>query len=962
MLNLRLPGLLASGGGFSSALPLHAFPSRRFYPRSSVFICGLEPLSQTNRETRFRRPDAILPDFGDSQRPIARAEAAQTPPMPATAKKRLFLIDAMGYIFRAFYAPMPQRLQTAQGVPTNVPFLFANMVRKLMKDWKPDYLGVVFDVSAPTFRDKLFADYKAQRAPMPPDLSLQIPYVRRYCQAMRLPIVEFPGYEADDVIGTLARKASEEDFEVFIVTSDKDLMQLVGGPVRLLNPMKGDLLLDAKKVEEIMGVPPEKVPDVMALMGDSIDNIPGARDPNEKPAPGERRKAGIGEVGARTLIQQYGSAEEALKHADEVKRANYREALQKYGEFVRLSKQLATIPTDAPIPLVLDTLEIAEPDSAALRELYVELGFTSLLREIAPLVNTQKTDYVTLDLPAKLEEFLGSLPRGHEAAAWLSLDAEDPDEEGFGNRVLVVEASAKPATARAAVNSVDDTTLAAMKKWLSDPKQPKIVHDPKLFNLLAVPGAPGTVAGIRHATMLYSFLLRPTTANHAFAEVVLRNLNCTLSGAPGERADFLLRLAPILREEVERQGLLEIYERIDLPLAPVLARMEAAGVLVDKKELDIISAKTQQEIGALEKAIHDLAGFEFNINSPTQLAEVLFDKLNLQGPKQGRGRSRSRSTAADILEELALVHDLPKKVLEFRELSKLKSTYADVLPRLIHPATGRVHTRFSQTGAVTGRLSSSNPNLQNIPIRTELGREIRAAFVAPAGHQLLSADYSQIELRILAHLSEDPILTAAFRAGEDIHSRTAQEVFGVPPLMQTREHRRIAKVINFGVIYGLSPFGLAQQLSIDRAEAAKFIAAYFERYSGVKKYLDNRIAEVRKTGISKTFFGRIRPISEINSPQPNLRNFAERTAMNTPMQGAAADLIKLAMIELDRRLADGFKSRMILQVHDELLFEAPENEIESLGKIVKEVMEGAHTLRVPLLVETKVGPNWRDMK
>ena len=886
-------------------------------------------------------------------------------PMPPKDGKHLFLIDAMGYVFRAFYAPMPQRLRNAQGLPTNVPYLFANMVRKLLKDWKPDYLGVVFDASTPTFRDKLFAAYKAQRTPMPVDLSIQVPYVRRYCQAMRLPIIEFPGYEADDVIGTLARKASEQNFEVFVVTSDKDLMQLVGGPVRLLNPMKGDLLVDAAKVEEIMGVPPEKVVDVMALMGDSIDNIPGARDPNEKPAPGERRKAGIGEVGARQLIQQYGSAEETLKHASEVKRANYREALEKYGEFVKLSKQLATIPTDAPVPLDLESLQIAEPDALRLRDLYVELGFTSLLREFAPLADDRKTDYANLDSPGALAKYVNAIPHGHEAAVWLSLDSEDPEEEGFGTRVLGVEVSSQESAARSISNDIENKSLAVMRDWLADPKRPKVVHDPKLFHLLADPINPGganAVAGIRHATMLYSFLLRPTTANHAFAEVVLRQLNRTLSGAPGERADFLLRVAPLLREEIEKQGLLEIYEKIDLPLAPALARMEAAGVLVDKGELDIISVKTQEELSRLEKAIFELAGFEFNINSPLQLAEVLFDRLSLQGPKQGRGRSRSRSTAADVLEELALVHQLPKKVLEYRELSKLKSTYADVLPRLIHPATGRVHTRFSQTGAVTGRLSSSNPNLQNIPIRTELGREIRAAFVASPGHVLLSADYSQVELRILAHLSEDPILVDAFRRGEDIHSRTAQEVFGVPPLEQTREHRRVAKVINFGVIYGLSPFGLAQQLSIDQREAAKFIAAYFERYSGVKRFLDRQVAEVRKTGISKTLFGRIRPISEINSPQAAIRNFAERTALNTPMQGAAADLIKLAMIELDRRLLAEFKARMILQVHDELLFEAPEDEIPSLTGLVKRVMEGAYKLSVPIIAETKVGANWRDMR
>lgn len=893
------------------------------------------------------------------------------PSKPACDGKRLFLIDAMGYVFRAFYAPMPQRLRNAQGLPTNVPYLFANMVRKLVKDWKPDYLAVVFDSSAPTFRDKLFDAYKAQRAPMPQDLSIQVPYVRRYCEAMRLPLIECPGYEADDVIGTLAKKASEQGMQVFVVTSDKDLMQLVGDSIRLLNPMKGDLVLDAAKVEEIMGVPPEKVVEVMALMGDSIDNIPGARNPNEKPAPGERRKAGIGEVGARQLIQQYGSAEEAVKHAPEVKRANYREALEKHGEFVKLSKQLATIPTDAPVALELSSLEMAEPDLASLRDLYVELGFTSLLKELAPVVDDRKTDYASVDSPAALAKYLAAVPAGREIAVWLSLDSEDPDEEGFGTRVLGIEVSPVEGVARSLANDAENKALAAMGEWSADARRTKVVHDPKLFHLLAAatdatggtftPGREG-VAGIRHATMLYSYLLRPTTANHAFAEVVLRQLNRTLSGAPGERADFLLRIAPLLREEVEKQGLAEVYEKIDLPLAPVLARMEAAGVFVDKKELEVISAKTEQELRGLETAICELAGYEFNINSPQQLAEVLFDRLSLQGPKQGRGRSRSRSTAADVLEDLALVHELPKKVLEYRELSKLKSTYADVLPRLIHPATGRIHTRFSQTGTATGRLSSSNPNLQNIPVRTELGREIRAAFAAAPGHRLLSADYSQIELRILAHLSEDPILTEAFRRGEDIHSRTAQEVFGVAPLMQTREHRRVAKVINFGVIYGLSPFGLAQQLSIDQKEAAKFIAAYFERYSGVKKFLDAQVAQTRKTGVSKTLFGRVRPIPEITSPQPAIRNFAERTALNTPMQGAAADLIKLAMIELDRRLAAKFKARMILQVHDELLFEAPENEVADLAKVVKGVMESAHKFRVPIVAETKVGANWRDMK
>ena len=886
--------------------------------------------------------------------------------MAPKTTKRLFLVDAMGYIFRAFFAPM-DRLQTSTGIPTKVPYLFATMMRRLMqsKDLRPDYLAVVFDVAAPTFRDKLFAEYKAQRPPMPDDLAVQIPFVRRYCDAMRLSILEYPGYEADDVIGALARQASSEDLDVLIVTSDKDMMQLVGGRVRVLNPAKADLIIDEKKVEEIMGVPPSKVADVMALMGDSIDNIPGARNPNDKPAPGERRKPGIGEVGARKLIQQYGSAEEALAHAAEVKPTSYREALEKNGDFVRLSKQLATIPTDAPVPLSLDALRIQEPDAAALRTLYAELGFTSLLKEIAaaPPADDRTTDYAALESPAALRKFLDAVPRSQETAVWLGLDSQDPDDEGFSTRVTGLEVSAKSDAARTAANDEKNQMLAAMKEWLADPKRPKVVHDPKLFHLLAAPNSADgakAVAGIRHATILYSYLLRPTTANHAFAEVVLRHMNRTLSGAAGERADFLLRLTPVLRAEVDKQGLAELYEKIDLPLAPVLARMEAAGIGVDSSELERISVKAQEEIVAIEKSIYELAGFEFNVKSTQQLAEVLFDKLNLQPPR--RSRTKVRSTAAEVLEELALVHELPKKILEHRELAKVKSTYADALPRLIHPATGRLHTQLCQTGTATGRLSSSNPNLQNIPVRTALGREIRAAFVAPPGSVLLSADYSQIELRILAHLSEDAVLTKAFRNGEDIHSRTAQEVFGVGPMAQTPEHRRVAKVINFGVIYGLSAFGLAQQLGIDTKEAAKFITAYFERYSGVKSYLDAQIAEVRKAGFTRTLFGRTRQIPEINSPQPNLRSFAERTAMNTPMQGAAADLIKLAMIELDRRLEGEFESRMILQVHDELLFEAPKKELPRLTKLVKEVMEGVHKLRVPLVVDTKAGPNWRDMK
>jgi DNA polymerase-1 len=875
--------------------------------------------------------------------------------MADARKPVLMLLDAMGFIFRAHYAPM-DRLTSPTGMPTKVPYLFATMVRRLVKDWQPDYLGVVFDVSGPTFRDALFAEYKAQRPPMPEDLSVQLPYVRRLCEAMRLPILEKQGYEADDVIGALVRQAAGKDLDIFIVTADKDMMQLVGGPVRVLNPSKADLVIDAEKVQEILGVPPEKVIDVMALMGDSIDNIPGAK--------------GIGEKGARALIQRFGSVEATLDRAAEVEGKRYREALQQQREQVLLSKKLATIATDVPVSLDLEKLSLRAPDPDALRALYTELGFGRLLRELAetaasaeastPSVGEKadaNVEYATLDSPAALGKFLQSIPRGQEVALWLSIAPGGEGDEGFGSRVAAVEISPRAGVACTVWLDEKGEMLDALREFLSDASRPKIVHDPKLFALLA-----GPVAGIRHATQLYAYLLRPTTAKHDLADVVARHLNAALSGAAGESADFLQRLAPKLRAEVEAQDLAKLYETMDLPLASILARMERDGVLVDPAALEKMSAAMETEIRSLQTRIFELSGAEFNINSPQQLAEILFDKFNLTPSK--KVRAKARSTAAEVLEDLALTHELPRLVLDFRELSKLKSTYSDALPKLIHRETHRIHTRLSQTGTATGRLASSTPNLQNIPVRTELGRQIRAAFVAPPGCVLLSADYSQIELRILAHFSRDPVLLDAFRRGEDIHARTAQEVFGAAPFAQSSEHRRAAKAINFGIIYGQSAFGLAQQLGIDQKEAAKFIAAYFERYRGVREYLDRTIEDVRKTGCTKTLFGRIRPIPEINSPQMSMRNFAERTALNTPLQGTAADLIKLAMIEIDRQLASFVKAsaaKMILQVHDELLFEVRADALDALKTLVKPAMENIHALAVPLVVDLKVGPNWRDM-
>jgi DNA polymerase-1 len=875
--------------------------------------------------------------------------------MPS-APKKLFLVDAMAHVYRAFFAPMPQRLTGPGGVPTNVPFLFGNILRRLIKDYQPDYIGIVFDPPGATFRDKLFEKYKAQRQPMPDEMRVQLPFVRRLCEAMRLPILEVKGYEADDVIGTMAVKAGKHNLEVLIVSNDKDMMQLVGKNVRTLRTgsggAKGDIIVDEKKVEELLGVPPDKVVDYMALLGDTIDNIPGAK--------------GIGEKGAAELIKKYGSVENALDHADEVPSKRYREALQQQREQVLMSKQLAEIAKDAPIELKLQELEMRPPNGAALAEFYRELGFSSLLKELgseavassapANAESAAETDYAQFATVVEFREYLAELPAKQPLAIWLNLELGERESEGFGTRIASIEVSPKAGEGRSVWLDEKGEALKALAPVLEDRKRPKIVHDPKLFQLLT-----GRVTHIADATQLYSYLLRPTTANHNFNDVVMRQFNSMLGGGAGEHADYLQRLAPALREQIEEQKLESVYEKIDLPLAPVLADIERVGIRVDRKELDKMSQSMEKEVRRLEKEIWKLAGSEFNVNSPTQLAEILFDKLNLQ-PNPRRGKAKARSTAVDILEELSAQHELPAKIIEYREIAKLKSTYVDALPKLIHPETGRLHTSFSQTGTATGRLSSSDPNLQNIPIRTELGREIRAAFVAEKGKILLSADYSQIELRIMAHFSKDPVLTDAFRNGEDIHARTAQEVFGVGPLAQTAEHRRAAKAINFGIIYGLSPFGLAQQLDIEQKEAAKFINAYFTRYRGVKEYLDNIIAETRKTSMAKTLFGRIRPIPEINSPQMQLRNFAERTALNSPLQGTAADLIKLAMIRIDERLAaERFEAKMILQVHDELLFEASVKERGKLEKLVQEEMEGVHKLDVPLVVEVGVGPNWRDL-
>jgi DNA polymerase I len=896
----------------------------------------------------------------------------------------------MSFIFRAYHAMARQRsMSTKAGLPTAAVLVFVNMLRKLRDDFSPNYLAAVFDVAAPTFRKQQaeaittirkfdiktqtfteveYKGYKANRAAMPEDLAQQIPYIRRALEAYRIPILELAGFEADDVIGTLARKAAAAKHPVYVVSSDKDMMQLVNDDVLILNPPKDNLICDAAKVEEILGVPPDRVIDIMALRGDSVDNIPGA--------------PGIGDKGSVEIIKRFGTVEQALDRANEVEKKTYRESLQNNRDTILFSKSMATIDTNVPVDLNVEAMQAGEPDLDLLRQLFTELEFTSLLKELLPEAQVTETHYTEAQSVSDVDHVLNAVAPG--AALAIAVDqAESPaetDEEVIedvpqsGMLALTDDASPAPtpepaalrvaisAAAGSAVTVKLDSAEAATKlrSILTTATTPKSVHDYKAaIHALDAQGI--HLQGVHHDPMLYSYLLDPTYSSHRLADAAFRRFNLKLSGDLSEAADVTGRLATALREDVKQAGLTTLYEEMDLPLVPVLARMEQAGVKIDTAALAKMSTELEREIGSKAKEIHELAGTEFNIGSPKQLGDVLFNRMNLPKPvKYGKGRTIS--TAVDVLETLAEEHPIARKVLDYRQLTKLKSTYVDTLPALINPATGRLHTTFYQAGTATGRLSSANPNLQNIPIRTELGRGIRAAFIAEPGHVLLTADYSQIELRLLAHFSRDPLLVEAYRRGDDIHTLTASQVFGVPPLMVTPDHRRQAKVVNFGIVYGLSAFGLSQNLGIEPAEAKLFIANYFEKYKGVRAFIDKTLEEARRDLKVKTLHGRIRPIPDINSKNFAQRGFAERTAVNTPLQGTAADLIKVAMIRIDAALREQkLHSRMTLQVHDELVFEVPEKEVETMQSLVREQMEKVHELAVPLLVEMEVGPNWRDL-
>lgn len=830
-------------------------------------------------------------------------------------------------------------MRTSAGFSTEAVYIFHNMIRKLLASYQPEYIAAVYESMGPTFRDEVFAEYKANRTETPPDLLEQIPHVRRVLEAMRIPILEFDRFEADDVIGTMARRAADAGFDVVIVSSDKDMLQLVNDHVSMYNPMKEDTWYDPAATKEFMGVKPSQVADLLALKGDAVDNIPGA--------------PGIGDKGARDIIQQFGSVTAALDRAAEVERKMYRESLQNNRERILMSLKLATISTDVPVEVSLEGLKTVPPDVEALKQVYKELEFFSFLKELGPADTAHTRDYQTLGSVEALDAWLAAIPG--DAPLAVDIASAEPGSLGATTAGLawkLDEGRAVP---------IEVLRASERAAAVLGGAHPKLAHDIKTtIGALHAEGIAGQ--GFVHDVMLYAFLLSADPGGCSASRLAEQFLDRKLAVEPEQQAETSLAVWTKLTPEVEGQGMRGLYESIDLPLVDVLLRMEREGVRIDPGQLKVLSARMDDEIQRLTVEICGIAGKTFNINSPQQLGKVLFEDMGLPAPVKA-GKGKQISTAADVLESLAVDYEIARKVLDYRQLTKLKGTYVDALPALIDWKSGRVHTTFNQIGAATGRLSSSNPNLQNIPIRTELGREIRAAFVPRDGWKLIVADYSQIELRLLAHMSLDPVLLDAFRNGEDIHTRTASEVFGVGPMMVNAEMRRDAKAVNFGIVYGQTAFGLAQQLGIDRREADKYIRAYFERYAGVKRFIDQTIAEVRESGVARTLLGRKRPIPDMNSRNPSGRGFAERTAVNTPLQGTAADLIKLAMIRIDRLLASRkLETKLLLQVHDELVLEAPEGEAEEACALVKKEMEQVYPLEVPLIVDTGIGDNWRDAK
>ena len=866
--------------------------------------------------------------------------ATTSPSAAPTPARRLFLVDGMSHIFRAFYAI--RGLTDSQGHPTNAVYGFAAMLRKLIRQHRPDYLAVIFDTDQPTFRHEAFEQYKANRPRMPEDLASQLPVIREFCQAMRIPILQKDRFEADDIIGTLARKAGENRWETTIVSNDKDMFQLVNDKTQVLHQSKTDTLFDAAKVEEFFGAAPEQVVDVLGLMGDSVDNVPGA--------------PGIGGKGARDLVRRFGSLEALLDQSEQVPRKTYRESLRNHREQILQSKELVTIDTAVPIDFSWDNLQVEEPDLDRLRPLLAQLGFQSMLKEMdggASPARPEPAEFQPLTSPLQLGTLLEQARSASSCTCWLETDPED--SLCRSPRRLAVMAGKSGWTLD--LEDAGAPGLADLRDFWEDPEIGKVFYDAKPAHL-ALRHLGLELQGLQADAMLISYLLQPNRSNHGLSEIAFALLGEEAPAEAGGRCATVQRLFGQLRPQLQTEELEQAYRQIDLPLVEVLAELEWNGIQVDAAALRKMSADFERTARSLTSRIYEVAGTEFNLNSPKQLGEILFERLNLPRPRRLK-KSGQYSTSVEVLEHLAKDYEVPRLMLEFRRIAKLKSGYVDALPRLVDPRTQRVHPSFHQTVAATGRLSCSNPNLQNIPVRTDLGARIRSAFVAGQGCRLLSADYSQIELRVLAHLSHDPVLVDAFRKNEDIHTRTASEVFGIDPLLQTGEMRRRAKAINFGIIYGQTPFGLARELQISQGDAREFIQRYFERYRGVKQFIDEVIEDTRQSRMTRTLFGRRRQIPDIGSRNPGQRQFAERTAVNSPIQGTAADLIKLAMIRIHRELRERkLESRMLLQVHDELVFEVPDEELETLRALVKEEMEAVYSLSVPLVVDVAVGRNW----
>ncbi|MDY6904408.1 MAG: DNA polymerase I [Thermodesulfobacteriota bacterium] len=886
--------------------------------------------------------------------------------------KTLYLIDGTAYIHRGYHAV--RSLSNSKGFPTNAIFSFTRMMIKFMKEQSPEYAVVLFDAKGPTFRHEIDESYKANRSAMPEDMAMQIPCIKQVVEAFNLAMFEKQGYEADDLIGTLAHEAVNAGYSVVIVSGDKDFAQLVSDQIIIWDPMK-EIRLDETAVKERFKLAPGQIIDAMALAGDSADNIKGV--------------PGIGEKTAISLIQQFGTLDALYDQVDTITKKKQHENLVTYKDQAYLSKKLVTIATDVPLSYDVAAFEVPQPDSEALYALFSELEFFALQKEFAAKTDLSDKTYTPVFSMDEVE----TLARRLETADVFAFDTEttsiDPmqaklvglsfsltENEAF---YIPVGHTYEDAPEQPDVHKVLDCLKAAFASKTSLKVAQNIKYDWHVLSRYGI-----SIGGPIFDTMVAAYLLNPTQRGYGLDRIASDYLGHTMitygevagtgksqvcfsqvsidDAVPYacEDADIAFCIYHLLEPKMKSAGLADLFADIEMPLLPVLMKMETWGIKVDKDALQSLSKMFEAQLEQLEKEIYAMAGEEFNINSPQQLGRILFEKLGLPTQKKTKKKT-GYSTDADVLAALSEKHELPALILRSRTLSKLKSTYADALFDLINPETGRIHTSFNQTATATGRLSSTDPNLQNIPIRTEEGREIRRAFIPEDGMMFISADYSQVELRLLAHYSSDSILIEAFENDEDIHSRTAAEVFQVFPEMITDDVRRQAKAINFGIAYGMSPYGLSKELGISQKMAKNYIDGFFARYSGVKQFIDKTIATARETKMTKTLLGRIRHLPDIDSKNANMRNFAERTAINTPIQGTAADIIKLAMIQMDKALAEkGLSARMLLSVHDEMVFECPGAEVNDTAELVRTIMETVYPLKVPLKVNVQQGASWAD--